>query len=127
MVSRSPEKSESASPEPSGSASSPTERAKALLHELFFEKISIKDSLSKLFKGDDTPRACSHGVTFDPVEAAKILDGWQPGTPAEFIAGNPGSREVRKRWPRLDGPCPLGCGYVGIYYASYEHYTAGDW
>lgn len=53
---------------------------------------------------------CDHGVTFDE-EAAKDLD----------------SDEVRKRWPRGWGPCPKGCGFSGIAYASAKHYTMGDW
>ncbi len=54
--------------------------------------------------------ACKHGVTFDP-EAAR-------GLPSE---------EVRRRWPRMGGHCPLGCGFYGVAYASLEHYVAGDW
>jgi len=70
---------------------------------------------------------CNHGVTFD-LEAAKKLEGdWLPKTPVEFVMGNPARTEIRKRWPRLSGLCPLGCGYNGIYYASYEHYIFGDW
>jgi hypothetical protein len=38
-----------------------------------------------------------------------------------------GTAAIRRRFPRLDGPCPLGCGYVGIAYASAEHYGYGDW
>ena len=53
---------------------------------------------------------CTHGITFDP-DAAKGLS----------VA------ELRKRWPRLYGNCPLGCGYNGIYYASFGHYVMGDW
>lgn len=53
---------------------------------------------------------CDHGVTFDR-SAAK-------GLPAS---------EVRKRWPRLDGACPLGCGFHGIAYASKAHYVYGDY
>lgn len=53
---------------------------------------------------------CTHGVTFDE-EAAKLM----------------GSREVRQRWPRLSGLCPIGCGYEGIAYASFKHYIYGDW
>jgi predicted RNA-binding Zn-ribbon protein involved in translation (DUF1610 family) len=34
--------------------------------------------------------------------------------------------EVRKRWPRFNGRCPE-CGEQMIYYASMEHYVAGDW
>lgn len=54
--------------------------------------------------------ACDHGVTFD-YETAKNLD----------------ANQVRKRWPRLMGPCPKGCGFDGIGYASYAHYICGDW
>lgn len=53
---------------------------------------------------------CDHGVTFDRAAAA--------GLPAS---------EVRKRWPRLDGVCPLGCGFHGIAYASMAHYVSGDY
>jgi hypothetical protein len=56
------------------------------------------------------PPECDHGVTFDEV-AARGLD----------------AHEVRKRWPRLGGNCKLGCGYNGIYYASFMHYLMGDW
>lgn len=74
---------------------------------------------------DEEP--CDHGLTFDEEEANRILGDWQPRTAEEFIMGNPAAMEVRKRWPRLDGPCPLGCGYVGIAYVSAAHYAAGDW
>jgi hypothetical protein len=70
---------------------------------------------------------CDHGVTFDLEEAKKILAGWEPTNGAEFISGNPASVQIRKRWPRLAGVCPKGCGYAGISYASYEHYIYGDW
>ena len=53
---------------------------------------------------------CDHGVAFDS-EAWRGLSAY----------------EIRKRWPRLMGQCPKGCGYVGIAYASYLHYLAGDW
>jgi len=53
---------------------------------------------------------CDHGVVFDQ-RAARDLP----------------AHEVRRRWPRLDGACPLGCGYVGIGYASMAHYVCGDW
>lgn len=56
------------------------------------------------------PETCDHGVKFD-AEAARELSAAQ----------------VRQRWPRLYGACPLGCGYHGIAYASWEHYGAGDW
>lgn len=65
--------------------------------------------------GDNPYRApsadmCDHGIRFDD-KVAESMD----------VA------EIRKRWPRLNGPCPLGCGYVGIYYASRAHYVYGDW
>lgn len=60
---------------------------------------------------------CDHGVTFD--EAA-----WKAPTPLSSCLD---AHEVRERWPRLDGLCPLGCGYRGIAYASMTHFVAGDW
>jgi hypothetical protein len=53
---------------------------------------------------------CNHGVVFD--EAA--------------YKANP-RINVRQRWPRLYGPCPKGCGFNGIAYASFLHYLAGNW
>ena len=70
---------------------------------------------------------CDHGVTFDVDAARVVLGEWSPNDTAEFIVGNPKVIDVRRRWPRLDGACPKGCGYVGIAYASVEHYTMGDW
>ncbi len=64
-----------------------------------------------------TPAECDHGVQFDE-EAAKKLFSENPGTPAQ---------EIRKRWPRLSGECPTGCGFNGIGYASLAHYVYGDW
>jgi len=57
-----------------------------------------------------TPPECDHGVAFD-LNAAENVP-WS---------------EVRKRWPRLDGECPKGCGYRGIAYASMAHCVCGDW
>ena len=56
-----------------------------------------------------SPPPCTHGVEFDK-EAARGLD----------------AQEVRRRWPRFYGEC-RACGYVGIAYASLEHYVMGDW
>jgi hypothetical protein len=53
---------------------------------------------------------CDHGVTFDECEA-RGLD----------------ASEVRRRWPRVRGTCPKGCGFRGIAYASWLHYAMGDW
>jgi len=55
-------------------------------------------------------RECTHGITFDEVQGLRM-------SPIN----------VRRLWPRLFGPCPLGCGYSGIYYASWAHFIAGDW
>ena len=60
----------------------------------------------------DPKAKCTHGVTFDE-EAVKD--------------GNMSASAVRKIWPRLEGVCPLGCGYDGIAYASFKHYLWGDW
>lgn len=62
-------------------------------------------------KGSSTRdrETCDHGVTFDTA-----------GLDME-------AHEVRRRWPRLHGVCPKGCGFQGIAYASAAHYVAGDW
>lgn len=70
---------------------------------------------------------CDHGVTFDAKVAREILGSWKPESAVEFVMGNSASGEIRKRWPRLSGPCPKGCSFNGIAYASYEHYMSGDW
>jgi hypothetical protein len=66
-------------------------------------------------------------VVFDEKAAEELLAGWAAKNPAQFIMGNPASAEVRRRWPRLHGDCPKGCGYCGIAYASFAHYAAGGW
>ena len=75
--------------------------------------------------------ACTHGITFDKEAADALLAGWKPGSAVDYVVGNPASAEIRKRWPRgwftAEKPCPLGCDYRGIYYASMDHYLAGDW
>jgi hypothetical protein len=55
---------------------------------------------------------CDHGVTFDEAQAMSF---------------SMNVSDVRKRWPRLDGECPRGCGFKGIAYASSAHYIYGDW
>ena len=56
--------------------------------------------------------SCTHGVVFD-LENVKRL--------------SLSSRDIKTLYPRLSGVCPLGCGYNGIAYASYEHFVYGDW
>lgn len=75
----------------------------------------------------NVPSACDHGLVFDREEAKRILGDWVPQDAADFIVGNPQRAEVRKRFPRLHGVCPKGCGFTGIAYASFEHYIYGDW
>jgi hypothetical protein len=91
-------------------------------------KSAIKDDRLKAI-ADEVQKHCDHGVTFDEEEAKKILGNWAPSTDVEL--GNPRTNEIRKRWPRgfftKEKPCPKGCGYVGIYYASSAHYAYGDW
>lgn len=70
---------------------------------------------------------CDHGLVFDVEEAKKILGSWQPKSEVDFIMGNPKHADVRKRFPRLHGKCPKGCGFDGIAYVSPEHYAYGDW
>lgn len=53
---------------------------------------------------------CDHGLSFDAAAAATCS-----------------VTEIRRRWPRIFGQCPKGCGYSGIAYASSEHMIAGDW
>lgn len=57
----------------------------------------------------ETPK-CDHGVVFP-----------------DDVDENMSVEEVRRRYPRLFGPCPEGCGFSGIAYASYLHYVMGDW
>lgn len=58
------------------------------------------------------PPPCDHGVAFDYEAARKE---------------NVSAAETRRRWPRLFGECPKGCGYNGIAYASGAHMIWGDW
>lgn len=53
---------------------------------------------------------CDHGLKFDSVAAKNMT-----------------SQQVVAVFPRLFGPCPKGCGFDGIGYASMEHYISGDW
>jgi hypothetical protein len=52
-----------------------------------------------------------------------------PGTVPVFDnleAAGLSAEEVRRRWPRFDGPCPT-CGVHVIAYASVAHFIMGDW
>lgn len=77
-------------------------------------------------------KTCDHGVTFDEDAARALLAAAPPPKDAvDFIMGNSASAEIKKRWPRgwftAEKPCPKGCSFRGIAYASYAHYTMGDW
>lgn len=61
---------------------------------------------------------CDHGVEFDQT----VADSGQ-GLLRKVLSPS----EVREKWPRLDGPCPKGCGFHGIAYATHAHYIYGDW
>lgn len=68
----------------------------------------VTEVLDKIAK--ERQAECDHGIEFD-ADAAKDMT----------VA------EIRKRYPRLFGPCPKGCGFDGIGYKSWEHYVMGDW
>lgn len=89
----------------------------------------INNSLDKI--KEDRVSKCDHGVTFDEAAAQKLLES-TPEDPnldpaVAFVMGSPAHNQIRKLWPRLSGPCPKGCGFNGIAYASYAHYIYGDW
>ena len=84
---------------------------------------------------------CDHGVTFD-IEAARqvIRDAGcararqrdKAGAAVDFVLGDVDAvRVIQRRWPRgwftAQKPCPKGCGFIGVAYASYEHRIMGDW
>jgi hypothetical protein len=68
-----------------------------------------------------SPLPCDHGVAFDEAAYHALPTGLLRTSSIMLRA------EVRQRWPRLNGPCPKGCGFSGIAYASSMHYLAGDW
>lgn len=80
----------------------------AFLHGI--QRATIDDGVPTCVRCVAMP--CDHGITFDAGTASRLQMN---------------STEVRKRWPRLDGVCPKGCGYHGIAYASLAHYVFGDW
>lgn len=83
---------------------------KALKASLFnFNKLGLQ--LDQLMEQEaKTMPECDHGVVFD-----------------EALAKDMTATEIKQKYPRLDGTCPKGCGYVGIAYASSMHYYMGDW
>ena len=82
-----------------------------ITHVALYKRLSLAlDKLRGALLPAPVVEVCNHGITFDE-EAAKGLS----------------ASEVKKRWPRLSATCPKGCGYNGIYYASYMHYLSGDW
>jgi hypothetical protein len=72
----------------------------------------MKEEAKKYIEMHPEQVGCDHGVSFDEKKAKE-----------QYMT----SEEVRKRWPRLFGKCPKGCGFEGIGYASYAHYIYGDW
>jgi len=63
----------------------------------------------KIYKDGRLTAWCSHGVMFDEKAAKKMR-----------------KEEIRRRWPRLEGRCPLGhgCRFEGVHYASERHQEA---
>ena len=63
----------------------------------------------KIYKDGRLTAWCSHGVMFDEKAAKKMR-----------------KEEIRRRWPRLEGRCPLGhgCMFEGVHYASERHQEA---
>lgn len=62
---------------------------------------------------EESAPACDHGIEFNHEAALGMRNS-----------------DVRKRFPRLVGPCPKGCGVNGTIYASAAHYIFGgatDW
>jgi hypothetical protein len=57
---------------------------------------------------------CQHGITYDH---ALVIEQHRNSEDTEVF--------IRERWPRLNGKCPLGCGYEGLYYATLNHYSWG--
>lgn len=55
---------------------------------------------------------CDHGIKFDKEDC---------------VRNHLTAKEVREKYPRLNGACPKNCGFSGIGYASFAHYLWGDW
>lgn len=71
------------------------------------------NKLKNLSAKSASEKHCDHGVSFDEDAFRQRPDM--------------STTEVRKRWPRLFGACPKGCGFDGIGYASKLHFVVGDW
>lgn len=82
------------------------------LSDAIFRLDMIRNIVKDTDLGPDpqSPPSCDHGVTFNEKETKNLS-----------------VQQIRKRWPRLMGACPKGCGFNGIGYASYAHYICGDW
>lgn len=78
-----------------------------------------------------TAPECDHGVVFDEVDCKAEWEA-RPSRTGKTdydyaLQSAHFTQAVRKRWPRLFGECPKGCGYHGIAYASRAHFVWGDW
>ncbi len=72
------------------------------------EVIDLVEYMNK--KNKEQITKCDHGLKFNLEEAINLS-----------------TTEIRRRFPRLYGPCPKGCGFNGIAYVSTAHYVYGDW
>lgn len=77
-----------------------------------------RQDLALLMSNEAAMVACDHGIVFD-VAACEAM--------VETNGGEMDTAELRRRWPRLHGTCPKGCGFTGIAYASFAHMIWGDW
>lgn len=75
-----------------------------------------------------TGATCDHDVVFDRIECENLSKEHKLTRSESLEVHNTILVQmIRERWPRLDGQCPLGCGFHGIAYASVLHYVCGDW
>lgn len=77
----------------------------------------LRQDLALLMSNEAAMAACNHGVVFDLAACEAMAEANQAADTAE----------VRRRWPRLHGTCPKGCGFAGTAYASFAHMIWGDW
>lgn len=73
-------------------------------------------------------RAKNHAATTTPTVDSSACKHPRVGHPTfdEAAARGLSDAEIRRRWPRFEGPCP-DCQAHMICYASIEHYILGDW